>query len=372
MPTNPSFSLTGNELHHIKSQADGMMKEMYDGKSVNQIILEHLKGDFPDRADEECQRIVEAIVQNSSMFSEKMETVDNEPDYVRNAIVEMIKDMPAEDALKFLKAWSYVREISASPAIKQALMGENDIELSEIENAIMQRLEANEGLSEAEQIDILIDNISSDEMDVLTMIGGNGEFLEMLKGRVENPGSLISDYTKNKVNSAGEKAFLSYVVYSEAQKGSLSGVPSDVDPAVATIFVNAGIEKARVMEALAKGEIDEEEALGLLEIIGIVTELLLAFAIYTTVALSVAAVSAGVLVSFFAIGPVTAYICLVTGLLLGFKTADLVADDIFEAVEDFCNFTYKRILLPAGNFVKKLFTKAKDCFRKNPAELPSN
>lgn len=372
MPTNPSFNLTEKELYCIKNRADSMMKELYDGKSVNLIILEHLKADFPEKTEEEYQRIADAIVQNSAMFSEKMESAESDPDYVRNAVAEMIRDMPEEDALKFLKAWTYIREISASPAILQALMGENQIELSEIENAIKERLEANEGLSEAEQIDILIDNITSDEMDVLTMIGGNAEFLEMLKDRAQNPVSLISDYTRNKVNLAGEKAFISYALYSEAQRGNLSDVPSDVDPAVATIFVNAGIEKARVMEALAKGEVDEEEALGLLEIIGTVTELLLAFAICSTIALTVTTVSTAVLMSIFAVGPVTAYICFVVGLLIGFRTADLVSDEVMVTVEDFCGFVYKKVLLPAGNFAKKLFTKVKDKLTQKPSELSTN
>lgn len=367
MSAGLDWNISEEEIESVRAKADLLQGEVELGKSVEQIIYEHTKTDFQELTDEECKKIAETIAKNSAMFTEKLGTEDIGPSDVKNTIIELIKDMPAEDALEFLKLLSYVKEINSSSAIKQILAGQSNIELSDIENSIKERLETKSDLSAAEQIDILIDNISSDEMDTLALIGGNAQLLDALKGSTDITGTsqFISDYTKDKINTASDKALLSYAVYSEAKKGNLSGVPAEIDPAMVTIFVNGGIEKAKVVEALANGEIDEKTAETLIQKIGVVMDILLTIVIAGLIMYSVALATSAVLISIFCIGPVTGMICLVLGLLLGFETSDRLTEGAVEVIEKFFTAVYQKAIIPAFNLIKKIFVKEKGKSIKN-------
>lgn len=158
-----------------------------------------------------------------------------------------------------------------------------------------------------------------------------------------NEDSNFEELPRYALVSAEQRALLSAVIYARARNGRLSGIPSDTDPGVIAVFVNANVERAGIIARLANGEIDEKEASSLLSIVGSVVKFMLSTAILIVMAASVGAIAveeAAALVGSAAFG---AAAISTVGFLTCFGVVFGLNDAVEEVVDTVCRVVYKTV-----------------------------
>lgn len=354
-----NWKLTEEQYKDIITKADALIGERLMGKDVQDIIIEYFTAEFPDMTAEECKMKAQAIVKSSLQFTEEMQLTDDISQKVRENIIQTIKTMDSQEALRFLETMKYILEVSTARCIQNELQDETVINLELLERELKNRIEANDSVNPAERIDKLVDEITNADTSMLIMLNGNTQLLEEINENNGKIGEAVYALSNTKVKQDIDRALVSSVVYSEARQGAIEGVSQDVDPAIVSIFVNAGIEKARVIEALTTGEIDEQEATSILYKIGGVVKFLLTVFVSMAIMYIVTATVTGMLAEMFATGIISATVCMAIGVVYGYKIMMCLTDSIVEGITDFCGFLYRKAVAPAVAFVKRLLTNKK-------------
>lgn len=307
-------TFTKEQMDILTSQANEIMKEISEGKTTRDIMVQIYVDNLDDKTQKQGQIMADSILKSVKEFDANYDEAQKDID----RFIKKFQDKIDQDKT-CVERCNYWLKLTAAITAATVATGEENTDMEKI----LEQIETME-ISESEATPKREKELREQALEAIknsgVMLGTlteQAEELEKMETAEEAVGLLI-DLRNKEIEYRG---IVSMLAYTKIKNGEFDNVPVEMTAVQVATLVCAEIEQAKIMEAVGKGNLAVDIASGLLTILGAV--------VLVVVATEVAGTGVGIItVVFGTILAIPATLMLFAGILRGtLKAIDLWEKD---------------------------------------------